>query len=118
MAIKPRRPQPTAEEIEAFGAAADAAQKPPTTEAPTAPTPSRGGDAPTPAAPVARTVPAATRGQWPVGLARTLTIRYPDPVIPQLLAELAELDDRSQHNTALRALRRGLDELKRETGLG
>ena len=113
MAIKPRR-QPTPADIEAFGDAADkpvprSEPAPEPTPEPPAPPSTRGGQA------AARPTGASTA--WPDGVARTLTLRYPDPSIPQLLAALAEADERSQHNTAVRALRRGLEELQREAGL-
>lgn len=57
----------------------------------------------------------ADSGQvWPAGVPKTLLVRYPDPTIPQMLAELARLDERSQHAIAVRALKRGLDALKNE----
>ncbi len=113
MAIKTRKPiDPAA--VEAFGAAADPpapVAAPPATRSspePSVPTSARAR----PAAPV-DDAPAT----WPRGVARTITLRYADPTLPQLLAEIAALDERSQHKVALRALRRGLDELKREHGL-
>lgn len=51
---------------------------------------------------------------WPAGVPKTLLVRYPDPTIPQMLAELARLDERSQQAIAVRALKRGLDALKNE----
>lgn len=57
----------------------------------------------------------ADSGQvWPAGVPKTLLVRYPDPTVPQMLAELARLDERSQHAIAVRALKRGLDALKNE----
>lgn len=113
MAIKTRKPiDPAA--VEAFGAAADAPTRDagppatPSTPEPSAPLPARAR----PTAPV-DDAPAT----WPRGVARTITLRYADPTLPQLLAEIAALDERSQHKVALRALCRGLDELKREHGL-
>lgn len=113
MAIKTRKPiDPAA--VEAFGAAPDAPASdaaPPVTLSspePPAPQPPRTrAVAPVEDAPV----------MWTRGVARTITLRYADPTLPQLLAEIAALDERSQHKVALRALRRGLDELKREHGL-
>lgn len=52
----------------------------------------------------------APKQSWP----KTLLIRYPDESLPQALAELSELEERSLHATAVRALRRGLEELTRE----
>jgi hypothetical protein len=100
MAIKPRR-QATPEAIEAFGDAAE-----PTSATP--PTPS-------PAPTVAAHQRPSTPGEWPAGLARALQIRYPDPSLPKALADLAARDERSQHAIAVRALRRGLEELAKET---
>jgi hypothetical protein len=92
MAIK-RRPQATQLDpaaVEAFGAAAEA------TEVSAAEAP-----------PKAPTTGAA---------ARTLLIRYPDADLPRELAAVAALEERSQHATALRALRRGLAILRAEAG--
>ena len=116
MAIKTRKPA-SPEAIEAFGAAADE----PTAPAPKPAEPPTAAESPEPA-PRADRAPAQREPEdagttWPRGLAKTVTLRYPDPTLPQLLAELAELDERSQHNVAIRALRRGLDDLKREHGL-
>lgn len=56
-------------------------------------------------------IPAATsRG----GVPKTMLIRYPDTELPEALANLARLEERSQHATALRALRRGIAELEKE----
>lgn len=94
MAIKTRKPA-SPEAIEAFGAAADQpVDAQPTGEVDTPP--AGGGEARP--APRPRATPAATRRatpepdvapQWPRDLAKTVTLRYPDPTIPQLLAELA-----------------------------
>ncbi len=132
MAIKSRKAVDPAA-IEAFGDAADAPAEP--SKAQAAAESDSGGGAPaasrreptrstaTRRPPIAAATPAkpvrsSANEAWPEDLAKTLTLRYPDPTIPQLLAELAVFDDRSQHNTAIRALRRGLDELKRDAGLG
>ena len=106
--------------IEAFG---EAAERPPvatvTTAAPATTTsrPSAPGAAPKArAAAKPRKSPAPTPAtEWPDDLAKTLLIRYPDMELPMLLAEVAQLVDRSQHATALRALRRGLEVLKDES---
>lgn len=100
MAIK-KRPQADPAAIEAFGAAADT---PPVTPAPVAPTPPR------------QVAPArsAQPGEWPADVAKTLLIRWPDATLPSELAEVAGLEDRSQHKTALRALQRGLEVLRAE----
>lgn len=47
-------------------------------------------------------------------MAKTLLIRWPDATLPAELAEVAGLEDRSQHKTALRALQRGLEVLRAE----
>ena len=102
MAIK-KRPQADPAAIEAFGAAADT---PAEAQAPVAavPTPPR------------ETAPARTAapGEWPADVAKTLLIRWPDATLPAELAEVAGLEDRSQHKTALRALQRGLEVLRAE----
>ncbi|GAB3306010.1 hypothetical protein GCM10027427_35650 [Pseudoclavibacter terrae] len=48
---------------------------------------------------------------WPDNVARSLLVRYPDPELPALLAEVAALEERSNNATAVRALRRGLEVL-------
>lgn len=98
--------------IEAFG---DAAERPSVTK------PARSSSAPAtkPATPT-RTpkkvpAPAVTpAAEWPEDIAKTLLIRYPDLELPALLAEVARLEERSQHATAVRALRRGLESMKNE----
>ncbi|MEO7015105.1 MAG: hypothetical protein ABI067_01015 [Leifsonia sp.] len=103
MAIKKRPPvdPQTEAAIDAFG---DAAEQP----AEAAPVASR-------ATPTARSTP-KTAAATPEKTAKTLLIRYPDDELPLLLAEIAGSIDRSQHATALRALRRGLDAMKGENG--
>ena len=104
MAIKKRPPvDPQREaEIDAFGDAAEqpAVAAPATTRVAT----SRSTSTP-------KTVAVA-----PDKTAKTLLIRYPDDELPLLLAEVAGNIDRSQHATALRALRRGLDAMKGDNG--
>ncbi len=51
---------------------------------------------------------------WPDNVARSLLVRYPDPELPALLAEVAALEERSNNATAVRALRRGLEILLNE----
>lgn len=51
---------------------------------------------------------------WPDNVARSLLVRYPDPELPALLAEVAALEERSNNATAVRALRRGLEILMNE----
>jgi hypothetical protein len=66
---------------------------------------------------VPNTAPARTDqhvDHWPRDIAKTLLIRYPDLELPTMLGEVARLEERSQHATAVRALRRGLEVLKRE----
>ncbi|MDZ4234673.1 hypothetical protein [Microbacterium sp. 1P10AE] len=102
MAIK-KRPQADPAAIEAFGAAADTPPEAPSPVA-SAPTPPRQ------VAPARSTQP----GEWPADVAKTLLIRWPDATLPSELAEVAGLEDRSQHKTALRALQRGLEVLRAE----
>ncbi|MCK3769160.1 hypothetical protein MZK47_05705 [Microbacterium aerolatum] len=105
MAIKKRPPVDPAA-IEAFGAAADVPQ------AAATPTPEAAPEHP-------REVERAKKvaqGEWPEGLAKTLLIRWPDANLALELADVAKLEDRSQHKTALRALQRGLEVLRAEHG--
>ena len=95
MAIK-KRPQPDQSRIEAFGAAADE----PVT--------------PTPAPATAPTRAAAPAGEWPADVPKSMLIRWPDAALATELAQVAALEDRSQHKTALRALQRGLEILRAE----
>lgn len=98
--------------IEAFG---EAAERP--AEAPIAPQPASRTVATRPA-PKKPSAPAATpAAEWPADVAKTLLIRYPDLELPALLGDVARAEERSQHATALRALRRGLEILKDENGL-
>jgi len=97
MAIK-KRPQPDQARIEAFGAAADE---------PVTPTPA-------PAATAAPTRAAAPAGEWPADVPKSMLIRWPDAALATELAQVAALEDRSQHKTALRALQRGLEILRAE----
>lgn len=101
MAIK-KRAQAEQAAIEAFGAAADT----PGESAPTVPEP----------APQHAATPAPKRlaGEWPANVPKSLLIRWPDARLPVELAEVAALEDRSQHKTALRALQRGLEVLRAE----
>lgn len=102
MAIKKRPPvDPQREaEIDAFG---DAAEQPPAAAPAAAPAVTQAAT-PRSTPKVVATAPEKT--------AKTLLIRYPDDELPLLLAEVAGKIDRSQHATALRALRRGLDAMK------
>lgn len=108
--------------IEAFGEAAErpAVATAVTTAAPAVATPRPSTPRTAPKARAAakpRKAPVPTpAAEWPEDLAKTLLIRYPDMELPMLLAEVAQLVDRSQHATALRALRRGLEVLKDESG--
>jgi hypothetical protein len=98
--------------IEAFGDAAErpndaepvrAAGRPAVRPATTTRTPKK--------VPAPAVTPAA---EWPEDIAKTLLIRYPDLELPALLVEVARFEERSQHATAVRALRRGLEILKNE----
>lgn len=103
MAIKRRTDPATEAAIEAFGAGA---------EAPTAPAVAPEAPAAKPAR-AAATRPAAKKpAARPEDVAKTFLIRYPDESLPLLLAEVAQIEDRSQHAVVLRALRRGLDAMK------
>ncbi len=104
MAIRKRTPVDPAK-IEAFGAAADA--------------PPESVQAPAPASkahPAARTATrASSAGEWPEGASKTFLLRWgKNPELPALLAEVAELEDRTQQKTALRALQRGLEVIRAE----
>lgn len=100
MAIKKRTTTDLATEakIEAFGAAAD-----------TAPSTSKTGET----TPKTNAATGAVRPRLRTeDVAKTFLIRFPDATLPLLLAEVAQLDERSQHAVALRALRRGLEAMK------
>lgn len=99
MGIK-KRTQPDQARIEAFGAAADD----PATSTPT--------PAAAPAAVPAKTT--AVAAPWPVDVPKSMLIRWPDAALAIELAQVAALEDRSQHKTALRALQRGLEILRAE----
>ena len=96
--VKPRRPADPAA-IAAFGAAADE--------------PSRvvGGVVHTPAPPTSSKEPA---GDWPTGVPKALQLRFKNPEDALLLQQLTTKLDRSQHDTALRAFRRGLETMLAE----
>lgn len=103
MGIKRRTDPATEAKIEAFGAGAEA------------PVPSM-QPVPTKSVRAAATRPATHEAlPWPEDLAKTFLIRYPEASLPLLLAEVAQLEDRSQHAVALRALRRGLEAMKADT---
>lgn len=53
-------------------------------------------------------------GEWPANVPKSLLIRWPDAALAVELAEVAALEDRSQHKTALRAMQRGLEVLRAE----
>lgn len=103
MAIKRRTDPATEAAIEAFGAGA---------EAPTAPAVAPQTSAARPARAAAARFAAKKTAARAEDVAKTFLIRYPDERLPLLLAEVAQLEDRSQHAVALRALRRGLDAMK------
>lgn len=112
MAIK-KRPAIDPAAIERFGDAADA---PPTTSTPSAApavTP-RAAAQPVETETGTAKQPTENAGEWPSGLGRTLLVRWPDPALAKELVEVAALEDRSQHKTALRALQRGLEALRAE----
>lgn len=117
MAIKKRPPVDLAR-IEAFGAAADApAARPAAAPAPATPEPATPRTVPAKRAPRQTPAPSAARaepkpGEWPEDLARSILIRYSAPSLAIDLAEVARLEQRSQHKTALRALERGLEALR------
>ena len=113
MAIK-RRPtiDPATEAaIEAFGEAAER----PTEALPIAQASRQTATRPAPKK--ASAPPATPATEWPADVAKTLLIRYPDLELPALLTDVARAEERSQHATALRALRRGLEILKDENGI-
>ncbi|MEO7016222.1 MAG: hypothetical protein ABI067_06735 [Leifsonia sp.] len=58
--------------------------------------------------------PRAAATVVPEKIAKTLLIRYSDDELPLLLAEVAGQLERSQHATAVRALRRGLEAMNNE----
>lgn len=101
MGIK-KRAQPDQARIEAFGAAADDPATPTLTPTPAA----------APAAVPAKTT--AVAAPWPVDVPKSMLIRWPDAALAVELAQVAALEDRSQHKTALRALQRGLEILRAE----
>lgn len=107
---KPKTPAEREAAIVAFGRQADSLDEP-APEKPTDPTPAKQESAPS-----AARAGVKSAGEWPVGMAKNLLIRYPDPQIPTMLAELARLEERSQHAAAVRALRRGLEVLLAESG--
>lgn len=114
MAFKKRGEHDPAKEaaIEAFG---DAAERPGDTEPVRASSTPVARSATTTRPPKKAPAPAATPpAEWPEDIAKTLLIRYPDLELPALLAEVARFEERSQHATAVRALRRGLEVLKNE----
>lgn len=97
-----KRPQPSQADIEAFG---DAADQPRAAAVPAASV--------RPAAVPAR---ASSAGEWPQDVARTMLVRWPTPEMSTQLVEATallksagDIDGRSQHSTALRALQIGLD---------
>lgn len=105
-----QRNKPEPADIEAFGDAAD--QPAPSAPVAAAPkTPRKSLDA------------SLASGEWPEGVARTMLIRWPDPDLASQLVEVTallktagDLDGRSQHATALRALERGLQAIKADLG--
>lgn len=99
MAIKKREPIDQAR-LEAFAAAADTPALQPATATPR---------------PVAAKPAASPESSgWPSGVPRTFLLRWSAPDMPQELAEIAALEDRSQHKIALKAMRLGLEALRAE----
>ena len=98
MAIKKRGPIDQAR-LEEFAAGADT---PAVQPAPVA--------SPRPVAPTPAAAPEASG--WPAGVPRTFLLRWNAPDMPQELAEIAALEDRSQHKIALKAMRLGLEALR------
>ncbi|QRY42345.1 hypothetical protein JVX92_15010 (plasmid) [Microbacterium hominis] len=96
MAIKKRASVDPAR-IEAFGAAADMPPDAPAADARTAATP-------------------PSDGGWPADLPRTFLLRWPDPELRRELEEVASLEDRTLHKTAVRAMRLGIEALKAQHG--
>lgn len=103
MAIKRRTDPATEAAIEAFGAGAEPPAAVPAAREPAVAKPARA---------VASRSAAAKPALRLDNVAKTFLIRYPDESLPLLLAEVAQLEERSQHAVALRALRRGLDAMK------
>ena len=101
MAIRKREPVDHAR-IEAFGAAADT---PPAAPA---------ADVRPVKAPASATPP--SDGGWPADLPRTFLLRWPDPELRRDLEEVANLEDRTLHKTAVRAMRLGIVALKAQHG--
>lgn len=101
MAIKKREPVDQAR-IEAFGAAADLPPDAPAVEA-------------RPTKTAAAAAPPSDRG-WPADLPRTFLLRWPDPELRRELEEVANLEDRTLHKTAVRAMRLGIEALKAQHG--
>ena len=86
MAIKKREPIDQAR-LEAFAAGADTPAVQPATVTPR----------PVAATPAASPEPSG----WPAGVPRTFLLRWNAPDMPQELAEIAALEDRSQHKLSL-----------------
>lgn len=102
MAIK-KRTSASAAEIEAFGDAADAPPKAmATTPVHTPETISDTGQQ------------APSVEGWPTGHPKTFLIRWPNADLVMELEAVAKLEDRSKHQTILRALERGLRVMRLE----
>lgn len=112
MAIKKRTPVDRASQLEAIEAFGDGAERP--VEPQSSPIAQAVTQPPLVTAPLAQS---PVDPGWPDGVAKTFLIRYSDPSMPLGLAELARLEDRSQHASALRALRRGIEVLTAEAKL-
>lgn len=102
MAMK-RRVKATAAEIEAFGDAADQ--------------PHVSNEKNENAAAATATVPQPRETQevtWPAGLPKTFLIRWADPNLVYQIEDMARIEERSKHQTVLRALERGLQVMRLE----
>lgn len=122
MALKKRTPKDDAARAAAIEAFADGADLPPAVPIRPAGENPSAAVAPPSAAPAAASVgpvkvarnPASPANAWPADVAKNLLLRYNEADLPQMLKELAALEDRSQHAMGLRALRRGVQELLNE----
>lgn len=57
---------------------------------------------------------AALAEAWPADLPKALQLRFKDPEVARMLQLLTNKLDRSQHDTAMRAFRRGLEQMLAE----
>ncbi|PPF66137.1 hypothetical protein C5C18_12005 [Rathayibacter tritici] len=108
-----KRPATDLAAIDRFGDAADAPSTPALLPASPASTTQEVAEPAAKTSGVAKSSTGTAR-KWPSGVGRTLLVRWPDPALAKELAEVAALEDRSQHKTALRALQRGLEAIRAE----